>query len=337
MSEEQATPGNRAEIVRAGVSRELAREEKELATNAAIAKARAEVEAPYTLARHFPRSWLDVRTKLLNELDRVEYAKASLYERKQGRKQNEQTGRWEDNIIKGLSIRFAESAMALSGNMRAGQEIQYDDDDKRIYRVFVIDLETNAINEATIVVEKTVERNDESSGNRTVRYTRQSVDKKNVHICDATEDEITLKANNTGNRAKRNLILALVPPDIKDECLAKAIAVKAANIAKDPHGERKKIADSFAELNVFPSALEEYMGHPLDQCSPAEIGLLQGLFAAIRAGEATWPEIVGERSKPEAEQVKTNRGKKLAEELKAKSKSPEAAAKTDGKPTPAKK
>lgn len=314
---ETPTKETKAEVVRAGMSQELAREDREISTNAAIAKARAEVEAPYTLARHFPRSWIDVGTRLLKELDRFEYSKACVFARVQGLKKDERTGQWVDNIIEGLSIRFAESAMALGGNMRAGAEIQYDDDDKRIYRIFVVDLETNAIGESTIVVEKNVERRGKGAEHRTVIATRRNTSGEEVFICLATEDEITLKANNAGAKAKRNLILALMPPDVKDECLQKAKAVRDKGIAADPHAERKKITQGFSTLNVYPAELEDYLGHPLDQCSPAELGILAGFYAAIYAGEATWQELVAEKGKPEAEQPKTTKGKRLAEEIKA--------------------
>jgi hypothetical protein len=308
---------SRGEIVRDAVSKELARDEREVATSAAIAKARAEVEAPYTIARHFPRSWLDVRTKLLKELDRFEYAKACVFSRIQGKKQDEITGRWVDNVIEGLSIRFAESAMAMGGNMRSGSEIQYDDSEKRIYRVAVVDLETNAIGDASIVIEKTVERRGDGAEYRTIVRSRKNTAGDVVHICEATEDEITLKANNAASKAKRNLILALMPPDVKDDCLTKAKAVILAKISDDPNAERKRIADGFARLNVFPAALAEYLGHPLEQCSPATLALLAGLYSAINAGEATWHELVAEKAKPEPEQLKTTKGRRLAEEIRA--------------------
>jgi hypothetical protein len=306
-----------SEIVRAEMSRELALDERAVGANAAAVKARAEVEAPYTIARHFPRSWLDVRTKLMIELDRPAYAKACVFSRIQGKKQDPATGRWVDNVIEGLSIRFAESAMALGGNMRAGKEIQFDDEDKRMFRVFAVDLESNAIREDTIVIAKSVERNKEGAKYRTVVRERTNTAGETVYICEATEDELTLKGNNTAQKSQRNLILALIPPDVKDECLEKAKRIRDAAIAADPHAERKQVADSFAALGVYPAALAEYLGHDLEQCSPAELSLLRGLYMAVHDGEASWADLVAEKVKPEPEQVKTARGKKLAEELRA--------------------
>jgi hypothetical protein len=79
----------------------------------------------------------------------------------------------------------------------------------------------------------------------------------------------------------------------------------------------KRHAEAIAALGVYPAALAEYLGHDLEQCSPSELSLLRGLYMAVHDGEASWADLVAEKAKPEPEQVKTARGKKLAEELKA--------------------
>jgi hypothetical protein len=66
--------------------------------------------------------------------------------------------------------------------------------------------------------------------------------------------------------------------------------------ARDPDGERKKIADAFAEIHVKASDLVEYLGHSLDSCSPAELVQLRGLFGAIRDGEATWATVMDNKA-----------------------------------------
>jgi len=336
----------RAELVREEASKDLARADREVGVNAAVARARAEVEAPYTIARSFPRSWLDVRTRLVGELDRLEYSRACVFARQQGNKEDPPgSGRWVPNIVEGLSIRFAESAMSIAGNIMCGKRIEFDDEEKRIYRVLAVDLETNAIAEDTIVIEKTVERSEKGAEYRTELRRRRNTKGETTIICAATEDEITLKANNAASKARRNLILSLMPPDLKDECLSKARAVRDKGIQADPHAEEKAIADGFADLGVLPSALADYLGHPIEQCSPAELGLLRGFYEVIKQGEASWADLVGEKGKPEAEAPKTARGKGLAAELAKKRLEREAAAaeeakkkeppKTEGaKPTP---
>jgi hypothetical protein len=332
MATEKETPA-RAELVRHDTTTgEIERASSEVGTNAAVARARAEVEAPYTIARYHPRSWLDVRTKLCGsggELERPAFAKACVFSRVQGRKQDKHTGQWVDNIIEGLSIRFAERVKSLAGNMQAGKAIEFDDEDKRIYRVVVVDLETNAIGFDSIVVEKTVERSKKGAEYRTIKDQRQNVAGDDVFICYATEDEITLKANNAAAKARRNLILELMPADIKDECFSKAQEMRGKSIAEDPRAEQKAIADAFAELGVYPVALEEYLGHALEASSPAELAMLRGFYVAIDQGEATWLELVGERGKPEAEQPKTTKGKKLAAELQKKTEERKAAEKAE--------
>jgi hypothetical protein len=307
----------RAEIVRANpTTGELTSTQHEVGTSAAIAKARAEVEAPYTIARHYPRSWIDVRTRLLAECERPAFAKAAVFRKPQGG--HYEKNEWVHDFVEGLSVRFSEAALVRAGNITAGAEILFDDELKRVFRVFAVDLETNAILSDAVTVEKTIERSPKRAGDRFVISSRKNSKGEEVCLCECTPDELVLKGNNEKSKARRNLILALIPADIRDECLAACKVSRERSITEDPNAERKALADGFAEIGVYPRDIETYMGHALEQCAPAELELLRGLFAAIRDGFATWPELVAEKEKPETEQVKTTKGKALATELKAK-------------------
>jgi hypothetical protein len=303
----------------------------EIGTSALVAQARAQIEAQYVMAMQRPRSWDTVRTKLMAACARPGFADAALY-RKPQRQKNPKTGRWEDGAIEGLSVRFAEECLRVAGNMKASAFPVYDDDHRRTILVMAIDLESNAINDKPVTISKVTERSEVKDGRRVLSQRENSAG-KTVYLLQATDDETAQKESALVQKAKRNLILSLVPGDIREDCERKCRATRAARDKADPDAARKAVFDAFAELRIYPSDLSGYMGHDVAQASPAEIDQLRGIYVAIREGEATWAELLAEKEKPEAEQTKTSRAGALADEIRAKN---EAKARADAEAKAAK-
>lgn len=72
--------------------------------------------------------------------------------------------------------------------------------------------------------------------------------------------------------------------------------------AEKPMSE--KLADAFKLIDVNPAMLEEYLGHPLAALTDEELGILRGVYSAIRVGEITWGramDIRREQSAPKQE------------------------------------
>jgi hypothetical protein len=67
-------------------------------------------------------------------------------------------------------------------------------------------------------------------------------------------------------------------------------------VSDDPTAATKKMADAFAALRIMPNELAEYLGHPLDQSSPAEIVELRAVYQAIKDGETTWKATLDGRA-----------------------------------------
>jgi hypothetical protein len=320
-----------AGIVREGFSGTEIEKRREVNQSAMVAQARASIEAQYFMAMQRPRSWDDVRVKLLKECDRAGFAEAAIYGKPQ-RMRDPRTGRWVDGKIEGLSIRFAETAMRISGNMRAGSLTTYDDDEKRFLNVYCIDLETNAVSERAIAVTKVVERREVKEGRVAISQRLNSAG-ETVYLVQSTDDELTQKESALVNKAKRNLILALIPGDLREDGERRCRETRAKTIKGDPDGERKKIIDAFAELQILPSDLETYLGHPIAQIVAAELELLRGILVSLREGEARWSDLVSEKEKPAEEQVKTAKAQKVADRIKA---NREAKKQTEGQAAPAK-
>ena len=62
--------------------------------------------------------------------------------------------------------------------------------------------------------------------------------------------------------------------------------------AKDPAAARRAIVDAFADLRILPENLDEYLGHPFDQASPAEMDELRAAYMTVKDGEAKWMDLV---------------------------------------------
>jgi len=255
----------------------------ETAQTAMAAHARAQVEAAFIVARANPRSWEDVRVRLLEECKRPGFANSAWFKKPQGGK-----------YIEGLSVRFAEAALRTAGNLRRGSMTTYDDDYKRHLTIYVVDLETNAWTEAPVTVEKTVERRDNRG--RLVLAERTNTAGEKVYIVASTEDELRMKEGALISKVSRNLILQMVPGDIQDDCRQQVQETRKNADAKDPNAARKALVDAFASMNVLPSELAKFLGHDVATCTPAEIDELRGVYATLRDGEMSWTEILAEKT-----------------------------------------
>lgn len=253
------------------------------ATAALVAKARAEIEARYTMAMHRPRNLDQVRSLIIKECRRPGFAKAAIYRKPIG------------DGIEGLSIRFAEAAARCFGNMAMEVVQIYDDEDTRIMRVSATDLETNVTWPQDVTVAKTVERrtlkkNQQALGQRTNSYGDL------VYLVHASDDDLLNKQGALVSKALRTCILRIIPGNLQDEAYDVCNAILRDEAAKDPDAARNAMCDGFAELNILPEHLAEWLGHDLGVATPAEIEHLRRTYVAIRDGEATWPEVLAARA-----------------------------------------
>lgn len=255
---------------------------RETAQAAMVSQARAQIEAQYIVARANPRSWDNIRVKLLAECKRPAFAKAAWFRKPQG-----------GVFVEGLSVRFAETALRLAGNLRRGTRTTYEDDTKRQQNVFVVDCETNAETSRDITLAKTVER--KNPAGRLVLQQRTNSAGDAVYIVSATDDEMMMKEGAIVSKVARVLILQMIPGDILDDCRAQILRTRADEDAKDPGAARKDLMDAFAAMSVLPEHLTQYLGHEIAQCAPAEVEDLRGVYAALRDGEATWAEVLAEK------------------------------------------
>lgn len=279
----------------------------ETATAAVAAAERAKVEARYVMAIKNPRDWMTVRSRLLDSCRRPGFAAAARYSKPVSGQR-----------IEGPSVRFAEEALRAMGNALPETSVIYDDESKRIVRVAVTDLESNLSYSTDITVEKTVERKELKEGQVPLGSRKNSYG-KTVYLLPATEDDVANKINAQASKALRNQALRILPADILDECMDQCVRTSRNDAAADPTAAAKKIADAFAALRIMPSDLAEYLGHPLDQSSPAEIDDLRAVYQTVKDGESTWRTILEQKAEAAG---KTRSGSGTKERIKQRAEEP---------------
>lgn len=293
----------------------------ETQAQAVASMVRAQVEARYAMAVHRPRSWSDVRHRLLQECKRERFCESAIYVLPRGGQK-----------IQGPSIRFAEAALRCMTNVLPETRVLVDDDTKRIVQVSVTDLESNITYTHEVVIAKLVERKQARDRELVVSERTNSLGQR-IFIVAASDDELTMKQNATVSKALRTLALRMLPGDILDDALDE-IAKTFKQGGKDPAAERKKIEDSFAELGVRPSQLADYLGMPLEQASPAQTRELRALYTAIRDGQTNFATALAEvregrgdgSQAPAGDPAKPSQAERLKEQAKTKAKPKEAPA-----------
>lgn len=290
----------------------------ETASSAVAAQAKAGVQARYVMAMQNPRSWDEARVRLLRECSRPGFAEVARYSKPVG-----------GSSIVGFSIRFAEAALRCAGNMLIESMTIYDDADQRIVRVSVTDLESNVSYPKDIVIRKVVERSRLSDGQTPISVRTNSQGRK-TYTVQATDDDLLNKENALISKALRTAALRMIPGDILDECEARIIETVKNRVTADPEAERKRIVDGFAALNVMPQRIVEYLGHPIEEVTPAELADLKLAYASIRDGEATMAAMIEERhGKPQPQADEMTPAEKATKGLREKlAKPPKAAPET---------
>jgi hypothetical protein len=282
---------NDGTIVREQLGAELTTQ-SEVAAQAVAAAARADIESRFILAKKFPRDLDLVRAALLKECHRPGFAASAIYRKPIGNVKNQRTGKWEQGFVEGLSVRFAEAALRHLRNIYVSVVAIFDDSEKTIQRITVMDLESVSTIAVDITVAKVVERSRLREDQEAVARRRNAAGKE-VFVVAASDDQIMNKVNAGVSKVLRNGVLRLLPGDIADECEALCRRTMADKDAKDPDEAKRAIFDAFSGIGVGVEKLKTYLGHDGAALQPAELAQLRAIYSAIRDGETTWESVVG--------------------------------------------
>ena len=269
-------------VQRPGLPQVPSQQPQQVETAATVLAAQAEalIKARFAVAQYHPRNMDLVRQKLLRECERPSFAAVAIYRKPIG------------EGIEGPSIRFAEAALANMGNLVIETPAIYDDNEKRIVRVSVADMETNVVHSKDVTIQKRVERSSIREGQVPLK-TRTNSKGRTVYIVEATDDEMLNTENALVSKALRTTGLRLVPGGLVDECMEACDRTRElADRAVDPDTAKRKLFDSFVSVGVTAEQVTEWLGRSPDTLTPAERKQLGGIYVAIKDGETTWKEVM---------------------------------------------
>ena len=271
----------------------------ELQQSALMAQQKALIEARFLVAYRNRRQWPEIRINVNRLCDDPDFAAEALYVKpiaatprdwsKMSKREQLQSA--PETWPQGFSIRFVETVLFECGNFDAPAVVIWEDEQKRITQVSVIDLERNSAYHRTVVTEKTVERKKLADGQEAVA-TRTNSWGDTIYLVAATTDQVALAEASGVSKAIRTLGERLLRPDLKREWRLRCERAIMDKAAKDPEGEKKKILDSFAEKGVRPSAIETYLEKPISGAQPADILELRKIYQALASGECTWKDVI---------------------------------------------
>jgi hypothetical protein len=268
----------------------------ETQTEALAAAAAREMEVRYALARRFPREIDQVERRLLADCARPGFATGARYSRPVGKKRDDVTGEWIEQLAEGFSIRYAEAALAALGNMDAAAYTIYEDAEKARVRCVVSDLENNGSWKMDIDVPKTVERRKLKRGQRAISI-RENTYGDTVYVVEATPEEFRVKTAAEISKGLRTLILRLVPADVKEACEAQIRATLTDEFRRSASTTVAKITEAFGKLRPPVSAADvgAYLGHTIEEITEAEYLDLRAIYTGIAEGMTTWATLRAEK------------------------------------------
>ena len=255
---------------------------------AMAAQQKAIVEARYKMALARPRDLDKVRQDMLKDAQRPSFANVAIYHKPIGKG------------VEGPSIRFVEAAIRNMTNILTETATVSEDDERRVIRVAVSDLETNTYFSQDVTVTKTVERSKLPQGEKPIRMRTNSYGKP-VYILHGTDDDILNKQNALISKAVRTLGLRLIPGDLVDEALWYVRQTMQKQDAQNPDAAKNRLVDAFSQLGVAVEQLKDYVGHELSSLSPSELQTLRAIYSAIKDGETSWKAVMDDKAEKEAE------------------------------------
>lgn len=241
------------------------------------ARAVAEVQAAFVIAKKFPRDENQSYMKIMNACKRPFLAEHAMYTYPKG-----------GTLVNGASIRLAEVLAQSWGNLDCGVRELSQSNGVSVAEAYCIDLETNMRSVKIFHVPH-------------VRDTKKGRQK----LTDA-RDIYELVANQ-GSRRLRACILAIIPIDVQDAAVAQVKKTLASG--ELPLADRiRMMVSKFDEIGVKVEHLEKRLGHKLDATIPEEIVTLQGIYKSIKdgfSGREEFFDIGGDKSGGSEESLET--------------------------------
>jgi len=248
------------------------------------ARAVAEVQAAYVIAKKFPRNMHESYMAIIESCKRPFLAEHAMYAYPRG-----------SQLVTGPSIRLAEVMAQCWGNVDCGVREISQSNGVSVAEAYAIDLQTNT--RVTKIFH--------------VPHVRDT--KKGRQKLTDVRDVYELVANQ-GSRRLRACILGIMPGDVIEAAVSQV--KKTLESGELPLSDRvRMMIAKFDELGVKVEHLEKRLGHKLDATIPQEVVTLQGVYKAIKDGFSSREDFFEITTK--AAESETDLGVLLAEKNKS--------------------
>ena len=232
-------------------------------THQMVSRQTQEVQGAIFMAKQFPRDEYAAIGRIERMCERSSLAEQATYSYPRGGKQ-----------VTGPSIRLAEAIAQAWGNIDCG----------------VIELENKNGASELMAYAWDLETNTRVTKMFKVKHVRDT--KKGSSALTDSRDIYEATAN-FGARRLRACILSVIPGDVVERAV-EVCKETVTNKDKTPIADRiKKLEKAFKELSINRDQLEEYAQRNLNEFGRDEIFALQGVYKAIRDGQAKAEDYFG--------------------------------------------
>lgn len=220
-------------------------------------RAIAEAQGKLIMAKRFPRNYIESYAKAIEACQRKGFAEKAFFNYPRG-----------GQTVTGVTIRFAEEMARCYGNLDYGIKEMSHEEGKSEMQAYCWDLETNTISSQNFTVEHIMET---KQGNRKLTSQR----------------DIYEKTANDGARRLRSRILAILPPDLVEDCIIKCKETLAGNSEMPLIDKIKNMVTAFSKLGVTKEMLEKRLGHTVETVNTDELTEYIGIYNGLKQKETT--------------------------------------------------
>jgi hypothetical protein len=220
-------------------------------------RAITEAQGKLLLAKQFPRSYTTCYANAIEACQRKSFAEKAFFSYPRG-----------GQTVTGVTIRFAEEMARCYTNVDYGIKELSHEEGKSEMQAYCWDLETNTISSQNF----TVEHIRESNG-RSTKLTSQR--------------DIYERTANDGARRLRSRILAILPPDLVEDCINECKRTLAGKNDIPLIDRVKNMVTGFAKLGVTKEMLETRLKHTIETVNADELTEYIGIFNGLKQKETT--------------------------------------------------
>lgn len=220
-------------------------------------RAIAEAQGKLIMAKRFPRNHIDSYSKAIEACRRKGFAEKAFFSYPRG-----------GQTVTGVTIRFAEEMARCYGNLDYGIKEMSHEEGKSEMQAYCWDLETNTVSSQNFTVEHILET---KQGNRQLTSQR----------------DIYERTANDGARRLRSRILAILPPDLVEDCIAECKKTLAGNNEMSLADRIKYIVTTFGKIGVTKEMIEKRLGHTVESMNYDELTEYIGIFNGLKQKETT--------------------------------------------------